>query len=72
MNPILIVLRSKFLTPTTPIYTPITITPTSIFLHLTHHFPLPIHQNFINSLFPRLLIPIGTALLIPPQTTLRR
>ena len=64
INAILIVVGWKFLSRTTAIYTAITITASSIFLDLTEHFGLGIHENFINSVFAGLLIGIGTGLLL--------
>ena len=70
INAILIVVGWKFLSRTTAIYTAITITASSIFLDLTEHFGLGIHENFINSVFAGLLIGIGTGLVIAAQSTL--
>ena len=70
INVILIVVGWKFLSRTTAIYTAITITASSIFLDLTEHFGLGIHENFINSVFAGLLIGIGTGLVIAAQSTL--
>lgn len=60
----------EILSRTTAIYTAITITASSIFLDLTEHFGLGIHENFINSVFAGLLIGIGTGLVIAAQSTL--
>ena len=60
----------EILSRTTAIYTAITITASSIFLDLTEHFGLGIHENFINSVFAGLLIGIGSGLVIAAQSTL--